>query len=142
VDAQPGYAVLVKSVNQDGTAPWSVTEDVTFTDNTITDTDNGISIQGYAADQPGGITKRVGFYNNNITCRGKAVQIGGPAGDITFVNNTFNNGWTFLTLYGGKISNLILSFNTWLANGYGIKGDSTAAGTPTLEAYTEAYTLE
>ena len=35
VEAQTGYAVLFKSVNQDGSAPWSVTQDVEFRDNVV-----------------------------------------------------------------------------------------------------------
>jgi hypothetical protein len=34
-DAQVGFAILLKSSNQDGTAPWSTTQDVTFRYNRV-----------------------------------------------------------------------------------------------------------
>ncbi len=57
-DAQTGFGILFKAINQDGTAPWSVLEDVLFESNVVRDTENGFNILGtdyhYPRDAPRG----------------------------------------------------------------------------------------
>ena len=43
-DAQVGFAILLKSNNQDSTAPWSVTEDLTFSNNIVRNVEHGLNI--------------------------------------------------------------------------------------------------
>src|SRR5215471_709436 len=45
VDAQTGYAILFKSVNQDGNAPWSVTRNVVFRNNIVRHVSSAINIE-------------------------------------------------------------------------------------------------
>jgi hypothetical protein len=63
-DAQSGFAIVLKSANQEGTAPWSVTQDVTFTDNIARHAASGMAIEGR---DPGGavsFTRRLAVANN------------------------------------------------------------------------------
>jgi hypothetical protein len=63
-DAQTGFAVLLKSANQEGAAPWSVTQDVTFTDNLVLHAASAMAIEGR---DPGGAvsyTRRVTVAEN------------------------------------------------------------------------------
>ena len=71
-----------------------------------------------------------------------AVIGGGPA-DITFDHNTVdNNGTSFIQLYGGyaptgiKIAGFVLKNNLLRDNKYGLMGDNTTEGNPTLAMYT------
>jgi hypothetical protein len=143
-DAQNGYALLVKSVNQGGHAPWSVTEDGLFDNNTLHNADNGINIQGNAYDQPGGQTARIVFSRNLLDVRGTGVQIGGEAGALTFDHDTFSNNWTFMFLYGKSYASSALTILNTIANhkGYGLKGDATTAGVPTLTRFASTYTWQ
>jgi hypothetical protein len=63
-DAQTGFAIVLKSANQEGTAPWSVTQDVTFTDNIVRHAASAMAIEGR---DPGGAvsyTHRLAVDNN------------------------------------------------------------------------------
>lgn len=66
-DGQVGYALLFKSVNQDGTAPWSVSQDITVRNNVIRNMGAGVNLCA--------------------ACQGVVV----PASRITIYNNVFAN---------------------------------------------------
>lgn len=94
-DGQVGYALLFKSVNQDGTAPWSTTQDLTLRYNLIRNSGAGLNICS--------------------VCQGPAV----PANRITAYDNLFigiNNGqytgearqFQFL----GALTNVSVTHNT------------------------------
>ena len=63
-DAQTGFAILMKSVNQDGNAPWSQTSDVTFQYNIIRRVGAGLSLAGRPESAPAVRMARVRFANN------------------------------------------------------------------------------
>jgi hypothetical protein len=137
-DAQNGYALLVKSVDQGGKAPWSVTEDVLFENNEVHNAANGINILGADYAQPSGLTTRIVFRRNLIETTGTGIQIGG-GGEITFDHNTFKNGYTFLSLYGPKIDLLTVTNNIANHNDYGVKGDGVGIGLSALTTFTVQY---
>lgn len=94
-DGQVGYAILFKSVNQDGTAPWSMSQDITMRYNLIRNTGAGA--------------------NFCAACQGVVV----PADRFTAYDNLFigiNNGqytgeareWQFL----GALKNVSVTHNT------------------------------
>jgi hypothetical protein len=138
-DAQTGYAISFKSVNQGGTAPWSVTEDVLFENNVVRDVANGFNIQGVASDQPGGRTTRITIRGNDVQTAGVAVQITGGPGAVTIDRTTFVNGSTFLQLGGSPIASLTVTNTLANHNAYGVKGDGTAIGTPSLGKFAPGY---
>jgi hypothetical protein len=142
-DAQNGYALLVKSVNQNRKAPWSASEDITIEGNTVTGVENGFNLQGYAADQPGGHTTRVTIRGNDVTCSGVAVQAVSELGDVTIERNTFQNGSTFLQLDAATyaMANLLLQNNRANHNAYGIKGSGAGIGLPSLTRFVKAFTM-
>ena len=59
LDAQNGFAVLFTIRNQDGTAPWSVVQDVTFTNNIVRHTGAGVNIMGFDDNFPSQQTSRI-----------------------------------------------------------------------------------
>jgi hypothetical protein len=63
--AQVGFAILMKSVNQDGTAPWSQTSDVTFQYNVIRRVAGGLSLAGRPEANPAVRMTRVRVVNNS-----------------------------------------------------------------------------
>ena len=66
-DGQTGSAILFKSSNANGKAPWSVCEDVTFTNNIVRHAGGGVNILGYDYLAPsrtwttGEVEHRIGF---------------------------------------------------------------------------------
>lgn len=145
-DAQTGYAILFKSVNQGGTAPWSATEDVLFENNIIRNAENGFSIQGETFEmnsngttQHGGRTTGIVIRRNNVQVAGVAVQISGAPGAITLDRTTFVNGYTFMQLDGNPMESLTITNVLANHNAYGVKGSSTGIGTPSLTKFALTY---
>ena len=139
VDGQSGFGWLIKSANQDGNAPWSVTEHVTFINCILRDTDNGINISGH--DLNSGTTSDINFENCHIITKGIAIQVGGEAGPISFKFCTFENGYNFMSLYGTNYatSNLFIHNTRGNHNQYGVHGSGTGIGTPALDKYAAPY---
>jgi hypothetical protein len=63
-DAQNGYGVLFTARNQDGTAPWSMVRDVTFTNNIVRHTGGALNIMGTDNLNPSQPTQRILVQNN------------------------------------------------------------------------------
>jgi hypothetical protein len=142
VEAQVGYAVLLKSVNQEGGAEWSVTQDVEVRNNVIRHASGGVNIQGRSEDQRGGQTRRVRISNNLME------DISGErwGGEGTFLkiseseevevdHNTVLQSGNVITAYGAANFGFVFKNNLVLHNLYGIKGDGTKSGNETLDFY-------
>ncbi|HEV2172252.1 MAG TPA: hypothetical protein VGR71_01740, partial [Nitrospira sp.] len=63
-ESQSGFAVLFTVRNQDGKAPWSVVEDVQFTNNIIRHSGSGINLLGHDDNHSSQETKRILIKNN------------------------------------------------------------------------------
>ena len=142
VDAQVGYAILLKSVNQEGGAAWSVTQDVEVTNNVIRHASGGVNIQGRSEDQPGGQTKRIRISNNlfeDISSErwdgeGAFLKIS-ESEDVEVTHNTVIQSGNVITAYGAPNVGFAFKDNLALHNLYGIKGDGTKSGNDTLDLY-------
>ena len=150
-DAQSGSAIVFTVRNQDGTAPWSVVEDVTFESNTVTLTEHGFNLLGYDDEHPSGRTTRISIRNNLVFCSGVFFKAGGEVGDVTIENNTVENGYTFMMLYRGgirvgdttraaryAIQNLTVLNNLGYHNDYGVWGEEAPLGGEALRLLTES----
>jgi hypothetical protein len=95
-DAQTGFALLFKSVNQDGAAPWSQTTDVTVRRNILRNSAAGINIAARPEGHPtvpaarikveGNLLYEIGTYAG--TTNGRLVMLSGPLSDVQVVGNT------------------------------------------------------
>jgi hypothetical protein len=143
-DAQVGFAILFTPRNQDGSAPWSAVQDVTFVNNVVRRTGAGINISGRDRTWPSGSqqTAHVLIKNNLFT------EVGGPG---------WGNGQLFQVLYG--TAHVVIDHNTGFHsgsvivaegtpnqgfvyrnnltphNGYGVTGTDTGIGNLTLRTY-------
>ena len=144
--AQTGYAILLKSVNQDGGAPWSVVEHVEFTNNIVRHVASAINILGRDTRYPAQELNNVTFRNNlfvDVSTRyggaGRFALVQGGS-QITFDHNTaLNDGITTLFGEGESSSGFVFTNNVIVDNAYGIKGSGTATGTATLTHYFPGY---
>jgi hypothetical protein len=147
VSAQNGSAIVFTPRNQDGTAPWSRVQDVTFTNNIVRHTSTGILLLGWDNLQSAQQTRRVRIQNNLFD------DIGGPrwggngipfvivdgTADIRFDHNTAFQRGNILIADGRSHTGFTYSNNLTPHNDYGIVGSGTGTGTPSLAAYFPGY---
>ncbi|MEK7995909.1 MAG: fibronectin type III domain-containing protein, partial [Planctomycetota bacterium] len=159
-NAQTGRAIVLKACNQEGTADWSRSWDITFRKNIIRRAAGGISLVG---DEhiSGGTTdgmKRVLIEDNLADLTDAADWVGtlfmmslgssaDMAGDsVTITNNTMigKTSATALMQIGSTdpdaFGNVVIANNIWRRGAYGIKGTGTAEGTASLDFHLGSYT--
>ena len=95
-DAQGGTAILFTVRNQDGTAPWSVVQDVTFTNNIVRHTGQAIGMHGWDDIYPSQHSARF-LIRNDLMVDINSVTWGG-------------SGWLFNDWRG--IDSLVMDHNT------------------------------
>jgi hypothetical protein len=140
---QTGYAILLKSWNQDGTAPWSVVRDVTFTRNVVRHVASGINLLGYGNGYPTQQMRNVTIANNLFYDvdgsrwggDGHFLIFGNTPANVTVDHNTILHGGMVVSPYGNPTYGFRFTNNLARHNLYGIKGDSRASGTATLSTY-------
>lgn len=141
-DAQDGFAMVIKSVNQDGSAPWSVTQDVTIVNNLIHHCGSGINLLGRDLNQLGIQMQRVLVRNNlwddidgaRWRAQGKFLQIS-DAPDVVIDHNTVLQTGSIITTYGSPCRNFVYTNNITNHNQYGVKGDDAGSGNGTIARY-------
>jgi hypothetical protein len=105
---QSGNAVLFHVRNQDGRAPWSIVEDVTFQYNVVRHAGAAISILGrdnnHSSGQTNGLRIRHNLFYDIDASRwggnGRFIQMGDAPRDITVDHNTVLQSGTALYVYG------------------------------------------
>ncbi len=143
VHAQNGFAVLFTVRNQDGGSPWSVVEDVTFINNIVRHTAQGVNVLGQDDIRPSDHTKRILIKNNLFEDVGAPrwgsggilfQLLGGPA-DVVIEHNTAFQTGAIVMAEGAPNLGFVFRYNIVLHNAYGILGTGTGVGNPTLERY-------
>jgi hypothetical protein len=141
--AQPGYAVLFTPRNQDGSAPWTVVQDVQFTNNIVRHVSSGFNILGSDDIHPSQLTSRI-VIRNNLFEDVSGSRYGGPGrfmlitggADVTVDHNTvIQDGWT--ALYSGERQATSFTFTNNLIPDYSwaVMGVNTSPGNGTIAAY-------
>ncbi len=151
-DGQVGFAIVLKSSNQDGTAPWSITEDLTFVYNLIQNSGSGIDLLG---QENGGTPMRRILIQNNVLRNidrelwggdGRLFQIvfPGPINRLKIDHMTAPvAGNAFLTL-GDEA---FVASNVWFTNNivghgeYGAFGSGQGVGNGALNFYLNNYSF-
>jgi hypothetical protein len=154
--AQTGFAVVITTRNQDGRAPWSVVEDVTFRYNVIRHAASVFNITGYDDERASEQGKRL-LISHNIAYdidggrwngSGIFLQVGNEPRDITVEHNTVMHSGTVISAYGRRNSApaVIVGFafrnNMMRHNTYGVKGADLATGLDTLATYFPGFVFE
>ncbi len=145
-DAQTGVAVLFTVRNQDGGAPWSVVEDVTFTNNIVRHTANGIHLLGRDDNYPSEQTKRILIKNNmfyDVTTErwgaggggGRLFQVINGTADVVIDHNTAIHGNHIVLAEGAPNTGFVFRNNIVVHNDYGVFGTGVGSGLPALAAY-------
>jgi cellulose synthase/poly-beta-1,6-N-acetylglucosamine synthase-like glycosyltransferase len=143
VDAQNGFAILFTVRNQDGKAPWSSVEDVTFENNVVRQAAAGINVLGRDDAAQSGPAGRIAIRNNLFedigTERwgggGKLFQILAGAVDVAIEHNTAFQTGSIVTAEGAPNRGFVYRDNIAPHNAHGIVGTAVASGNPTRAAF-------
>lgn len=143
LDAQDGFAIVLKCANQDGNAPWSVTRDVTFTNNILRHSGAGVNLLGQDPINVSDKMRRVLIQNNLFEdidgarwggTHGRVFQITDTP-DVAFDHNTVIGTGSLITVYGVPSPNFVYTNNISNHNTYGVKGDGVGSGNETINMY-------
>ncbi len=142
VDGQSGFAILFTVRNQEGTSPWSVVEDVKFSNNIVRHTAAGINFLGRDDNYPSEQVKRVLIRNNLFEdvggkrwgSNGRFLQIV-ETQDVTVDHNTVLHSGNIITAYGAASKGFVFTNNIAPHNEYGVMGDGSSVGNSTLDRY-------
>jgi hypothetical protein len=139
--AQSGHGIVLKSVNQGGKAPWSVVQDIEFTNNIVREVSAGMKI---SRDPSNAIEVNNITIRNNLFDRISGKTYGGNGvfllvvggSDITVDHNTVINDGA-ITLFPDVYQSprFVFTNNVIMDNAYAIKGSSAAAGTGSITKY-------
>ena len=139
--AQNGYSILFTVRDQDGGAPWSVVQDVTFRDNVIRHVANGINILGQDDDYKSQQARRILIANNLFEDvggswgNGNLLQMDNGSADVTFTHNTALQTGTLVYGDGKPDSGFTYTNNIALQNQYGMIGTDHAPGLSSINAF-------
>jgi cellulose synthase/poly-beta-1,6-N-acetylglucosamine synthase-like glycosyltransferase len=140
--AQNGFSILFTVRNQDGGAPWSVVEDVTFSNNLVRHVAAGINVLGRDDNHPSRQTRRLAIRNNvflDVGGRwgnGRLFQLLDGTADVTIDHNTaIQTGSVLFGGDGAPHTGFVFQNNVVPHNEHGITGSGTGPGTPSLERY-------
>ncbi|MGE3276828.1 MAG: carbohydrate-binding protein [Vicinamibacterales bacterium] len=142
-DAQQGYAILMKSNNQDGTAPWSVVQDVQFTNNLVRHVSSAVNILGRVPGQDAvelnGITIRNNVFDDVSGDRwggaGRFLVINGGYDIVVDHNTVLNDGVVTVVPDSSAVRQVHFTNNLLFDNGYAVKGAGTTEGTATFDRF-------
>jgi hypothetical protein len=153
---QQGYSILFTPRNQYGRAPWSVVKNITIQNNVIRHMSAVFNICGFDNLATSQQTQNIKILNNliydisrsyetpNHPANGLFIVLGAAPKDITIDHNTVDeDGNQTVSFYKGDtpsgsytISGFVLKNNLLRDNKYGIFGQDSSPGTPSLTMYT------
>jgi hypothetical protein len=135
-DAQTGHAFLLKTENQNGSAPWSETSDITVRYNRVCGASAGFNLAPLPAG-PGVPFSRATIYNNELDSisvgpfaseTGECLLLQGVA-DVVYKDNWCRNPTGRAAIYAAGTSARFVAINDAFGGEYGLKGDAVAFST-------------
>jgi hypothetical protein len=142
-DAQSGFSVLFTPRNQDGSAPYTSVEDVTFEKNRLRNVARGFNISGYDDLNPSRQTTRIVIRDNDIETTGTGCLVHHGCGTVAVYRNSFGatQGRALLSLDRNEQPYAVYAL-TWAENtGGGYLHSPDAIGEAALKAYAKTYSL-
>jgi len=141
--AQNGFAILFTVRNQDGKAPWSVVQDVTFTNNIVRHAASGFNMHGSDDNAQSMVSRRFRIGNNLLedidglrwNGSGIAFQLNRGPHDVTVEHNTAFQTDKIIAVGDTPSENLVFRNNLLPHNVFGIKGDGRETGNDTINTY-------
>jgi hypothetical protein len=146
-DAQDGFAIVLKSENQENSAPWSTSSDITFRNNHIRNTGSGFNMSGLGSSPSRVIPATRFTITNNIVegvnvgpygGEGIAFQLLNGLSDAIIAHNTVINQRSVqstVVFDGFPIKRLVMHSNVFFNGVYGVHGGGTGSGSSALQHF-------
>jgi hypothetical protein len=142
-DAQNGFSILFTVRNQDGTAPWSQVDHVTFRNNVVRHVGAGFNLLGYDNNFPSRQTDRIGVSNNLLydltdsvwKGNGAFLQVLDATANVTADHNTVFHTGNVITADGRAHTGFVFTNNIAAHNSYGVIGTNHGPGNDSLDVY-------
>ena len=139
---QKGYSILFTPRNEDGTAPWSVVRDVTFSNNILRHVSGGISILGEDDLMPSRRTERISIRNNLVYDMSWAwggqprfLIITRSPRDVKIDHNSIFHEDMVVLVDDGAVEAFRFTNNVMPHNTYGLFGSGAGMGNGAIAAY-------
>jgi hypothetical protein len=136
-DGQTGIPILFTVRNQEGSAPWSVIENVTFSNNIVKGAEGGLNLLGSDNEKPSQRSKDLMIVNNLFTdLKGPFLTLNGY-NNVSLLHNTHFQTGNITILYGTPAQQFVYRDNLTIRgpNGYGVFGDSLGEGVVALRKF-------
>ncbi len=142
-ESQSGFAVLFTPRNQDGHAPWSVVEDVTFEGNVLRHSGAAFNIMGHDDLQHSAQTREIAIRNCLVEDvggerwggNGTLLQMLWGTANVTVEHVTSLHSGNVTTAEGDPHTGFVFRDSIVLHNQYGFDGAGTAPGRASLDTY-------
>ena len=146
-DGQTGFAFVMKSENQDGTAPWSVSRDVTVRNNRIRNTGSVFAMSGMGTNSHKSTLGERFLITNNVAegvnvgpykGDGIAFQLLSGLSDAIITHNTIINQnavGSGVSFDGPPLQRLVMHSNLFQGGPYGVHGSGSGEGIGALKQY-------
>jgi hypothetical protein len=136
-DGQTGISILFTVRNQDGTAPYSIIENVTFTNNIVKGAEGAINLLGSDNEKPSARSSGLMIANNLFAdIRGPFLTMNGY-NKVSIIHNTHFQTFNIMILYGTPVEQFVYSDNVTIRGpkGYGVFGDSLGEGVAAMRKF-------
>lgn len=139
-----GFGIVFTVRNEDGRSPWSVIEDITFTNNIVRHTASGLNILGFDDHYPNtDPTRRILIRNNLFEDiggprwggKGRLFQLLRGTQDVIIEHNIGVQTGDILVADGQPHERFVYRYNISPHNDDGITGAGTGVGEPALRTY-------
>lgn len=140
-DGQVGIPILFTVRNQEGTAPWSIIENVSFTNNTISGTLGTFNLLGSDNEKPSQRCFGLTISNNLIfNVSGNPFLTMNGYNGVSIIHNTeIRTSGNTTTLYSTPSTGFVYRDNLQIETLFGIFGEGGLLGTPALDQWTPGY---
>ena len=129
-DAQTGIPILFTVRNQEGTAPWSILENIAFTNNIVKGADGGLNLLGSDNEKPSQRSSIALIENNLFTdIHGPFLTLTG-FNNVSVIHNTHFQSGNIVIMSGTPAVKFVYRDNLTIRDprGYGVFGDATGEG--------------
>ena len=141
-DAQIGYAVLFTIATEDGTVPWAAVENISFTNNTVKNTEQAFQLRGM--DYPYQSSRGNGLVISNNLFTGITGRFFTSTGfyNVTINHNTHLQSGNVMAFHGEPSIGFVYTNNITVRSGFGFFGDGIGEGTAALTSYTPGFVFQ
>ena len=136
-DGQTGIPILFTVRNQEGSAPYSIIENVTFINNVVKGAEGGLNLLGSDNEKPSAQSSGLTIANNLfVDIRGPFLTMNGYE-KVSLTHNTHFQSFNIMILYGKPVQDFVYRDNLTIRGpkGYGVFGDSLGEGIPAMRKF-------